>query len=326
MSAERVVIFGGGGFIGSHLAEDLVHSGHQVRVFDKTNCNWRNLAAVQADVEIVEGDFQNVVDVREALRDRSAIIHLVSATLPHTSNENPTYDMESNVVSSLRLLDEARSLGIGRVLFISSGGTIYGRAMQLPIPEDHPTDPLCSYGIGKLAIEKYLALYRHLHGLDYHVLRLSNPYGERQNPAAAQGAVGVFLNRVFRGQPIEIWGTGEVVRDYVYIRDAVRAFRLVLEKNPAERVFNVGSGAGTSINALVDEIAATTGRKVEVIRKPGRPIDVPANVLDTGRIQKAVGWTCETTLRRGLESTWNWISDPENGWNDPAGPAGGASS
>jgi UDP-glucose 4-epimerase len=302
-----VVIFGGGGFIGSHLVEELIGGGHPVRVFDKVHTDWSNLAAVAGRVDLREGDFQNPVDVRAALEGAGAAVHLVSATLPSTSNDNPVYDIESNVVSTLRFLDEAREAGVGRIVFISSGGTIYGRARQVPISEDHPTDPLCSYGIGKLAIEKFLALYHHMHGLQYQVLRLSNPYGERQNPAGVQGAVAVFLGRVLAGQPIEIWGTGEVTRDYVYIRDAVKAVRVVLEKNPSERILNVGSGVGTTLNDLVQKIGEVTGERTEVLRKPGRAVDVPVNVLAIDRIRKAVGWAPETGLAEGLGKTWAWL-------------------
>jgi UDP-glucose 4-epimerase len=311
----RVVIFGGGGFIGSHLAEELVGAGHPVRVFDKSHCDWGNVAAIASRIEIREGDFQNRVDVKDALSGAQVAIHLVSATLPSTSNENPVYDVEANVVSTLRFLDEARAQGIRRILFISSGGTIYGRAATVPIPESHPTEPLCSYGVGKLAIEKFLGLYQHVHGLEYHVLRFANPYGERQNPASAQGAAAVFLGRALMGLPIEVWGTGEAVRDYIYIADAVRAFRLVLEKNPAERIFNVGTGVGTSINELVDAVRKVSGRNVQVVRKPGRALDVPVNVLDVSRLSQSVGWRPEMPLADGLQRTWDWMQA-----NFPQGP------
>lgn len=308
MSAkERVVIFGGAGFIGSHLTEELEGAGWPVRVFDRTRGDWRNLSAVQDRVEIVEGDFLNEVDVRGALADCGAAVHLVSATLPSSSNENPVYDIEANVVSTLRFLEAAREAKVPRLIFISSGGTVYGPARTTPIDEEHPTDPACSYGIGKLAIEKYLGLWRRLYGLDDTVLRFSNPYGERQNPAAAQGAVAVFLGRVLRGEPIDIWGDGSVVRDYLYIKDGVRAIRQVLENRPAGRVFNVGSGVPTSLNELVDAIRRVTGRPVEVRHQPPRPVDVPVNVLDSRKLQAAVAWHAETLLDDGLARTWRWL-------------------
>jgi UDP-glucose 4-epimerase len=304
----RVVVFGGAGFIGSHLVEDLLSHGWPVRAFDKSRGDWRNLAAVAGRVETVEGDFINRVDVRQALDGCGTAIHLVSATLPSSSNENPAYDIEANVIASLNFLEECRAAGVTRVLFISSGGTVYGPAHRLPIPEDHPTEPACSYGIGKLAIEKYLALYGRLHGLSSAVLRLSNPFGERQNPAAAQGAVAVFLGRVLRGEPIDLWGDGSAVRDYLYIADGVRAFRRVLETPEATGIFNVGSGVGTSLTELIDAIGRVTGRKVLVNRLPGRPLDVPANVLDCSRLTAATGWRPEVDLEAGLARTWAWMT------------------
>lgn len=305
---ERVVIFGGAGFIGSHLTEELLDHGWPVRVFDKSRGDWRNLAAVRTQVERIEGDFVNRVDVRKALHGCGTVIHLVSATLPSSSNENPAYDIEANVIASLNLLEEVRKAGVGRVLFISSGGTVYGPAVCLPIDEDHPTEPACSYGIGKLVIEKYLALYQRLHGLSSAVLRFSNPYGERQNPAAAQGAVAVFLGRVQRGEPIDLWGDGSAVRDYLYIQDGVRAFRLVMENPEASGVYNVGRGEGTSLLELIEAIRRVTGMPVQVNHLSGRPLDVPANVLDSGRLARAVGWSANTDLDAGLARTWAWMN------------------
>lgn len=310
MSARpRVVILGGGGFIGSHLAEDLVEAGYPVRVFDKSNAYWGNVSGILERIELREGDFNNQVDLRDAVAGCEVVIHLVSATLPATSNENPVYDVEANVVGTLRLLEEARRAGTRRLLFISSGGTVYGRTQRVPIPEDHPTEPLCSYGIGKLAIEKYLALYQHLHGLHATVLRFANPFGERQNPGAHQGAVAVFLGRVLAGLPLEIWGDGEVTRDYIYIKDAVAAFRRVLEADPPGAVFNVGSGRGTTLNQLIERIEVVTGSQVPVVRRPGRALDVPINVLDTTRLTAATGWTPAWSLDDGLARTWRWLVD-----------------
>ncbi len=306
-SKERIVLFGGAGFIGSHMAEDLANAGYRVRVFGKPDGDWRNVRILETRVELFPGDFYNQVDVRAALQGCDAAVHLIASTIPATSNSNPAYDVESSLIPTLRFLDEARARGLARIFFVSSGGTIYGRARQIPIPEEHPTEPLCSYAVVKLAIEKYLGLHAHLHGGAATVLRFSNPYGERQNPAGAQGAIAVFLGRVFDGRAIEIWGTGEVVRDYIDIKDAVRAFRLLLEQPPASAVYNVGSGQGVSLNALVDEIRAVTGRDVAVTRKPGRAVDVPVNVLDTARLRDAVGWRPEIPLREGIARTWDWI-------------------
>jgi UDP-glucose 4-epimerase len=305
----RVVLLGGAGFIGSHLAEELLSKGYRVRVFGKTTGDWSNIAAIADRVERVQGDFHNEVDVRRALEHCEIAVHLVASTVPATSNLNPFYDVETNLVPTLRMLDVARSLRVRRLCFISSGGTVYGRAATIPIPEDHPTEPLCSYGITKLAIEKYIALYRQLFGVDFVICRLSNPYGERQRTVGAQGAVAVFLARLFAGQPIEIWGDGSVVRDYVYVKDAVRAIRLVLEQNSDERIFNVGSQIGMSLNDLVRQIQQVTGKLPDVVHKPGRSLDVPISILDTSRLRRVTGWAPEWSFESGLLNTWKWMQE-----------------
>jgi UDP-glucose 4-epimerase len=306
-SPGLALVLGGAGFLGSHLVEALLARGRAVRVFDRENVDLRNLHGLEGDWTFTGGDFASVWDQARALDGVATVFHLISTTIPATSNQDPVFDVETNMVPTVRLLDGARRNGVQRVIFVSSGGTVYGRPRALPIPEDHPTDPLVSYGVIKLAVEKYLALYRHLHGLEYRVLRLSNPYGPRQNPAGAQGAASVFLGRVHAGLPIEIWGDGSVVRDYVYVADAVEAM-LAAESHPEDDVtFNIGSGEGTSLNALVEAIREVTGREAPVRYLPARPFDVPANVLDVSRARRALGWTPRTSLREGLGRTWAWM-------------------
>jgi UDP-glucose 4-epimerase len=183
---------------------------------------------------------------------------------------------------------------------------VYGTPQRIPISEDHPTDPISSYGITKLTIEKYLKLYRELHGLEYCVLRLANPYGEGQRTDRGQGAVAVFLDRVAGGMPIEIWGDGSVVRDYIYVGDVVEAMTAAAFGDAPSRLYNIGSGQGTSLLELVDAIGAVTGRKPSIDFKPSRPFDVPASVLDISRARRELGWQPRTTLGEGLRRTFEW--------------------
>src|SRR5262249_54371938 len=161
---------------GSNLVEKLLTEGYPVRVFDTSTANRTNLASVESEVEFIEGDFLNPADIERALESVDFVFHLVGTTLPASSNSRPVFDVESNVAATIGLLQASVRYGIRRVVFASSGGTVYGNPLKIPIPEDHPTDPLCSYGITKLAIEKYLKLFHHLHGLDYTILRIANPY------------------------------------------------------------------------------------------------------------------------------------------------------
>jgi len=231
----------------------------------------------------------------------------VSTTIPQTSNMNPVFDVQSNVVGSLNLLDGCRRLGVRKVVFISSGGVIYGIPRQVPIREDHPTDPVCSYGITKLAVEKYLALFDYLHGVRYTIFRSANPYGERQNPEGKQGAVAVFLAKAARGEDIEIWGDGEVVRDFFYISDLVDACLSAIDRPGSDGIMNIGSGEGVSLNNLLSAIKEVTGSDIRIKYTPARKLDVPVNVLDISRAKSELGWAPKVDMRDGIARTWEWI-------------------
>lgn len=303
----KALVIGGNGFIGTNLVDELLAAGHSVRVFDRYPSRYRQ---PDARVEYVAGDFANHGEVDEAVRGMDWIYHLAYTTLPQSSNDDPMYDVRSNVVDTLQLLQGCVASGVKKVIFISSGGTIYGVPQTSPIKEEHPTEPICSYGISKLTIEKYLNLFHHLHGLEFVVARISNPYGEGQNPNSKQGAVGVFLGNVAQGKPITIWGDGEVVRDYLYIRDAAQALVLAAEYQPKAdqpRVFNIGSGTGYTLNDIVAQIKEVVDVPVEVQYTPARALDVPANVLDITRAKTHLCWQPKVELKEGLKQTWGWI-------------------
>ena len=297
----RCLVLGGCGFIGSHLADKLVGAGMEVRLFDKLNVDTSRVAHLGGSVEIVEGDFTNESEVSEALRGMDVVYHLVSTTLPATSNQNPAYDVESNVVSTLRMLDAAREAKIGKVIFSSSGGTVYGPAKTIPIPEDHPANPVCSYGVQKLTIEKYLALYGHLHNLDWTVLRPANPYGERQDPTSIQGAVGVFAGAIREKRSVEIWGDGSVIRDYIHVEDVAEAFALFADRDGPSHIYNIGTGVGTDLNELIKLMTKACGVEPEVKYLPGRKVDIPVNVLDITLARTELGWEPGISLEEGLD-------------------------
>lgn len=305
--AELNLVLGGAGFLGSHVAEALLRRGRAVRVFDRPHADMSRLDEIPHGWEFVGGDFLNEADQAEALRGVSTVFHLISTTIPATSSLNPIYDVETNLTSTLRCLELALESGVKRIVFVSSGGTVYGRPRSLPITEEHPTEPLVSYGVVKLAIEKYLRLYWRLYGLSYRILRLSNPYGPRQDIAGAQGAASVFLGHAHAGQPIEIWGDGSVVRDYIYVEDAVAGILAAEASESSEGLYNIGSGEGVSLNDLVAHICDATGRDVEVRLLPGRPFDVPVNVLDIDKARRELGWSPRVPLAEGLRRTWEWL-------------------
>ncbi|RKY29430.1 MAG: NAD-dependent epimerase [Planctomycetota bacterium] len=311
--AMKCLVLGGCGFIGSHVVERLLRDGHDVRVFDKSNVDESNIASFRDRVSLVTGDFTNVVDVYAALEGIELVFHFVGTTVPQTSMENLAYDIETNVMASVRLLEACLKNDVRRIVFSSSGGTVYGIPQKTPITEDHPNNPICSYGVTKLAVEKYIALFNRLHGLDYRIIRYANPYGPRQRIHASQGAVAVFLGRVLEDKPVTIWGDGTVKRDYIYVQDAAEAtVRLAMEEHPAG-IYNVGSGRAVSLNELIETIKKVTGRKIRVDYTEARKIDVPVNVLAVGKISAALGWRPETDLESGIRRTWEWLTTGKQG-------------
>ena len=305
----RALVLGGGGFIGSHLVTALLAQGARVRVLERPYRLRSPGLPEHPALEWLEGDFGNTQDIHRALADMDIVFHLVSTTQPQSSNDDPAFDVSSNLLATLNLLDQLREKKNTALVFVSSGGTVYGRPQQTPIPETHPTEPTCSYGIVKLAIEKYLALYRLLHGLDYRVLRVANPYGPGQEANRAQGAVGTFLSRVVHDEPIEVWGDGSVVRDYLYISDTISALLQVARYQGEERIFNIGSGGGHSIREIISAIEEVTGKTARVRYTAARKFDVPVSVLDIKRAQNELGWQPRTHLNEGLRLTYARIKE-----------------
>jgi len=304
----RCLVLGGAGFIGSHIVDALIARGHKVRIFDLPRISTLNLKQNFESVEIFSGDFGNVNDIAPALAGMDAIVHLVCTTLPGPSNENPAYDVESNVIGTLNLLKQAVAQGVRKIVFSSSGGTVYGIPMSLPIAETHATNPTCSYGITKLAIEKYLDLFHRLYDIDYTVLRLANPYGERQRTDGVQGAVTVFLGKTFSRQPIEIWGDGSVSRDYFYISDLAGAFVAAVESETRSKIYNISGGIAYSLNDILSAIRRITGLVPEVRYAPARKFDVPVNCLDIRLAEKELGWRPQISLDEGIARTWEWLN------------------
>jgi UDP-glucose 4-epimerase len=303
----RYLVLGGGGFIGSALVDRLLADRYCVRVFERTRIIPYRKFLSHENIEWQTGDFQSKADIEEATESCDVIIHLISTTLPKNSSSDPIYDVESNLVSTLELLTCAVRRGTKKIVFISSGGTVYGIPRQVPIPETHPMNPVVPYAITKLAIEKYLYYFRTVHGLEYSVLRVANPFGGRQRLGTGQGAVATFISKAIVDEPIEIWGDGSVTRDYIYIDDVVDAFIRSIEYSGEHRVFNIGSGCGRSLNEVISAIESLIGRPVRRSYLPARPFDVPINILDISRAQTCLGWNPQVSFHEGLKRTILWI-------------------
>lgn len=297
------LVIGGNGFIGSHVVELLGGTAGMIRVLD--------LGAARADfdwsgIDYRQAAFTDAGELDRALEGVDVVYHLASSTVPGTSNADPLADIEGNLAATVRLLERMRHIGTRRIVYFSSGGTVYGNPLRLPIAEDHPTDPISSYGVVKLAVEKYLQMYQRLHGLAPLILRPSNPYGPRQGTAGIQGVIAAFLDRCSRGEPVRMWGDGSVVRDYVFVTD-LAALAVKAGSTGTTGIYNVGSGQGHSINQILDALARVLGTAPMVDRQPGRTFDVSKVVLDISRARQAFDWQPEVSLDEGLARTWAWI-------------------
>lgn len=300
----NVLVLGGNGFIGSHVVEKLIAAGHSVRVFDRLNEKWsHNLKGV----EYINGGIEDVFLLAESLVNIDVVFHAISTTVPGTSNADPISDVKSNLINTLQLLRIMIEKNICRIVFLSSGGTVYGESTESFIQEKHPLRPLCSYGVVKVAIENYLCMYQALYGLRPTILRVSNPYGERQKHVGSQGVISTFLASVMNGRPIEIWGDGSVLRDYIYVGDVGVACLKAIELD-IPGVYNVGSAIGTSVNEILKLVLSVTKTNQEVIYLPGQPFGVKRVVLDNSRFTETFDWQSTVGLNQGIEKTWVWLN------------------
>lgn len=297
----QAVVVGASGFIGSHLVDALLAAGYRVKALARHLPGLISpVAQADPNLILVSASMGESLALEQAMEEADVVFHLASGSLPQSSNRDPQADVQVNLLGALNLLEAARMAQVKRLVMVSSGGTVYGVPQQVPIPESHPTEPTCSYGITKLAIEKYVALYRQLHGLDGVVLRVANPYGERQRLDSSQGVVPVFLGKALRGEPLQIWGDGSTVRDFLHVSDVVSALMAAVRYSGDASVFNVGSGEGVSLNQLVGLLETTLERSLDVKYLPSRGFDVPTNVLCIERAREHLGWSPSVPVVEGL--------------------------
>ncbi len=303
---QGVLLVGGNGFLGAALARKLVAAGRQVHVLS------RHLEpGVREGIGFHRGGQDEVVAVSPLLRTCGTVVHLASTTTPGSSARNPIIDSQENLLPAARLLETMAGMPPERLVFVSSGGSIYGNPDELPVRETQRPDPLSFHAAGKIALEALFSAFAHSHSIPLAILRPSNIYGPGQALRGGFGVVRTLLDRALQDEPFEIWGAGTVVRDYLFIDDAVDAGMKLLGAPSATGIFNVGSGRGTSIAELVELVIRTTGRDLKTIERPSRCTDVKAVVLDCERLAAATGWTAKTGLEQGLQKTWKWLCESE---------------
>ncbi|ADK84364.1 NAD-dependent epimerase/dehydratase [Desulfarculus baarsii DSM 2075] len=303
----RHVVVGAGGFLGTNISAGFKKSNLDLLCIDA--CERPKYSNHAGEKNWLSGTLSDKEFFVEHLKPNDIVYHLVSTTNPSNSDLAPDKDVEDNLIGSLKLFQACSERRIKKLIFISSGGTIYGPDAPVPTPEFADTSPICSYGATKLAIEKYLEIFRKQHGLDYIIFRVSNAYGPFQI-ARGQGIIAMALHRFFHDEPLEIWGDGSAVRDYIFVDDIVSAVLMgAASSTQSPRLYNLGSGVGHSVNEVVEALNFALGGRLETVRREGRSVDVPRSILDIERIKLHLNWRPKIDLKAGISATVNWYRE-----------------
>lgn len=306
----NILILGAAGFIGTNLTLNLSkNKDDKITLVDKNKEYFVNIEKkCLKNVTIKEASLDEKMDF-SILDGQDIVYHLVSSNVPTTSNQHISLDIQANVLFSSYLFDACVEHSVKKVVFISSGGTVYGKEATCPLSEETPTNPISSYGIQKITIEKLLYLYNYMYGLDYRIIRLANPYGPYQRPNGVLGAVTTFTYKAIKREEIQVYGDGSVVRDYIYIDDAINAIIKVVNGENKHHIFNLGCGYGTSIKELLLTIEKALGIELKIVYRAGRTVDVPVNYLDISRYEKYYGKLNPISLEEGIKRTAKFMKE-----------------
>lgn len=301
----KCLVLGANGFIGSHLVDSLVAAGHMVRAFDRFGDN--TVSFNKSDrVEVMAGNYLNKADLLTAVSGMEYVFHFISTTTPATSEDNPLIDINTNIYMSVELFDVCQKEKVKRVIFASSGGSIYGTG-EGAHRETDLVQPVSPYAIGKLTIEHYLRYFRVKHGLESLVLRISNPYGERQAPHAKQGVIPIFIENILLGNPIAIYGDGSMERDYIYVKDVADIATRLFDRDLAYNTYNIGSGDSESVNEIVEILETVANRQLTKEYKAQPATFLQKVALDTGRLKEELEDMRLIDLREGIEKTYEYL-------------------
>ena len=306
----KILLTGGAGFIGSHVADQLLARGHEVAIVDDLSSGKKE--------NIPEGAVFYERDIRDGCAEvfeefePDVLSHQAAQMDVRRSVREPDFDADINVLGTVRLLQRCAEHGVRRVVFASTGGAVYGEQREFPVLEDHPQYPISPYGVSKLAGERYLHFYRMQYGLPYAALRYANVYGPRQDPHGEAGVVAIFCGNLAAGRGSTINGSGEQTRDYVYVEDVARANVLALEGDAPSGAYNVGTGIETSVNELYEILRETSGRDLPPTHGPAKPGEQLRSSVDPTAAARVLGWRPETDLAAGLKRTLSFFEAISN--------------
>ena len=303
----KILIFGGTGFLGKNLIDRLIQDGFEIGVYIRpTTCLDPYIERIEKYVKIHVGEFSQEKNFANIVDGYDCIFHLIGTSVPGMMD--PLEDIETTIKPSLRLIEGCVKKNNIRIVFFSSGGTVYGMSRRIPIKENDYGQPISAYGIQKFTLERYFELYQYYYGIDIKILRIGNPYGKYQKPFLKQGLIANLLGKYFMGAVSDIWRDGNVVRDYIYVDDLLDAVVKLLSYGGKESIFNIGYGKGVSVNQIISTISKIVGEDIPVKRKQSRKIDVPINILDISRAEQELLWHPTIELEDGIRkmiSYWN---------------------
>jgi UDP-glucose 4-epimerase len=305
----KILVTGGAGFIGSHVVDMMIDAGHSVVVVD--NLSTGRMSNLNPQVKLYQLDIRSpeLESVFEAERPEVVDHHAAQMDV-RRSVADPVYDADINVIGGLNVLNLSVKYGVRKIIHISSGGAVYGEPVYLPCDEKHPVQPLCPYGATKYMMELYCYMYKEVHGLDYSAIRYPNVYGPRQDPNGEAGVVAIFVGQMLKNKPLTIYGTGEQVRDYVYVKDCARANLMLLE-NGSGQVYNLGYGIGTTVNQIYQGLKDITGYPLDANYGPARAGETFQIYLQASKAKEHLGWEPTVPLAEGLHNTVEYFQEME---------------
>lgn len=306
----KYLILGSSGFIGTNIVSYLLkYSNDSIVLFDRIHrCHESNEEDLKR-ITYIEGEFTSDTHFNQLLEDVDIVIHLISTTTPSNYPDDFSDEIKENVFPILKLLDSCVRKKIKKFVFVSSGGTVYGDTKGVRAKENMSTNPICSYGIQKLTIEKYLQLYALRHDFNYAIIRLSNPYGPHQNPNGGVGAISNFVYKTLNNEEIHIWGNGNVIRDYIFIDDVAKGIVMISKYTGKEHIFNLGTGIGFSLNDIIQMLEKEFNRDIKVIYEAPRVEDLLYNVLNVDLYRNEILNNEFVPLNIGIKKMINYYKD-----------------